>query len=107
MSFLSAWERTRDLFSLILTPLGTPGMRRGVIARAMDLPLDGLIEEYRQKKNLTEADARALARELRRYLAICTICSHEFVPMYGPVDDLWQTLMADKESYADFCMAFA
>jgi hypothetical protein len=77
------WERARDFLSLFLTPLGTPRARQRLIARAMEFPLDFVVERFRQEQGLTEPDAQALAWELKRYLAICAICSNQLVPMEG------------------------
>jgi len=107
MSPVMMWERVRDVLALVLTPLGTPGMRRRVIARAMDFPLDPVVGRFRQEHGLAEPEAQALARELRRCLAICAICSHQLVPVEGPVDDLWASFVADHECYDDFCSRVA
>ena len=107
MSPVMLWERMRDFLSIMLTPLGTPGARRRVIARAMGFPLDPIVDRFRQEQGLAKADAQALARELRRYLAICAICSHQRVPMEGPVDDLWGLFMAHQDRYDDFCSLVA
>jgi hypothetical protein len=105
MSPVMLWERMRDVFSLVLTPLGTPGMRRRLIAGAMNFPLDSIVAEFRWVHGLAEAQAQALAQELRRYLAICAICAPARVPMEGPVDDLWQTLIGHRETYEQYCAA--
>jgi hypothetical protein len=107
MAAETLWERTRDFLSLPLTPLGTPGVRQRVIARAMGFPLDSIVERFRLEQGLTELHAQSLERELKRYLAICAICSNQWVPMEGPVDDLWVLFFADHDLYDDFCSLVA
>jgi hypothetical protein len=73
----------------------------------MEFPLDFIVEQFRQEQGLTEPDAQALARELKRYLAICAICSNQLVPMEGQVDDLWGLFIAHQDRYDDFCSLVA
>jgi hypothetical protein len=81
--------------------------KQKIIQAALEFPLDHVVARYRQEEEVSEAFARDVERELRRYLILCALYPRRSIPMHGPVDQLWHTFLTFTHDYAEFCRQVA
>lgn len=74
-----------------------------IIRRAMEFPLDEVIERYAEDERLDSETAEEHVYELRRYLALCAVNPGHAYGMKGPIDDAWHTFLIFTTQYAEFC----
>jgi hypothetical protein len=78
-----------------------------IVDRAMAWPMDDVLERYRDDHNIPEDVALEHEREIKRYLALCSINPEAKYGMKGVVDELWHTFILFTREYATFCEAVA
>ena len=71
-------------------------------AAATSFPMDHVVARYRQDFDVSEEEAHAHERELKRFFILIALHPDRPYGMRGPVDDLWHTFLIFTESYQQF-----
>src|SRR5437879_46740 len=78
-----------------------------IVNRALEYPMQPIIDRYAKDKGLPLSVAHEHERELKRYLSLCAINRKASYGMAGPIDDLWHTFIIFTKEYAAFCDSVA
>jgi hypothetical protein len=76
---------------------------QNAISRGMSFPLQPVVQRFTSDYRVSLQDAKALERELKRFLILSAIHPTKSYGMMGPVDDLWHTFLLFTHLYAQFC----
>jgi hypothetical protein len=80
---------------------------QGLVARALQFPMDEIVERYRRDHGVDAQEAALHEREIKRFLALAALYPDQPLGMAGKVDDLWHTFLIFTREYHRFCATVA
>lgn len=74
-------------------------------ANAFDLST--VITRFCREKNVTQERGESVAREMKRFLIICSISKNKSYAIRGDIDEMWHMFIIFTRRYSEFCNAVA
>lgn len=93
-----------SLFCSLLSLQLTADITNEIVHKAMSFKLEDVIVRYQKDYKVSDETAHEHARELKRYLSLCSMYpTHNFHMFSKEVDNLWHTFIMHTKKYMHFC----